>query len=244
MENKAKAPLVQRSSIEEYPGIVVIRLHRPQKANAYNQELLEQLASMLDDIYQDDNVSSIIFTGAGTRSFCAGADKNELKEKKAEHALRLQSRQLFDKLANSSKLSIAAINGTAMGGGLELALACDVRVCSPNAQFGLPEVGLGLTPAAGGMRRLPLTIGLGKAKEIILFGKVMDAAEAYQFGLVTYAGNDFMNQAKQYAITALAFDPLAVDLAKRALHKAYSHHDSDFESVAQALLYERRFNNK
>jgi enoyl-CoA hydratase len=239
-ENK-KERFVYTSTVDEQEGIIIVHLNRPEKAHAYNREMLAELAATLHKIYEDATVRVLIITSSGERAFCAGADKNEFVGKSAEDGLHLTSRKLFDALANAPKISIAALNGAAMGGGLELALACDMRVCAPTAKFGLPELEMDLTPAAGGMRRLPSLIGLGKAKEMILFGKQFNAEEALQNNLVSHVGADFMEVAIHYAIHAATLDPMAVTLAKKVLHHSNQTNTQSLESVVQALLYERKF---
>jgi enoyl-CoA hydratase/carnithine racemase len=241
MTEKRQGHYVKVTTVSEQDTIKIVHLNRPEKANAYNEAMLHELAETLHGIYEDDTVGVVIITGNGENAFCAGADKSEFPQKSAEDGLHLKSRKLFDTLANASKISIAAINGAAIGGGLELALACDMRICAPNAKFGLPELEMGLTPAAGGMRRLPSLMGLGKAKEIILFGKQFNAAEALQNNLVSHIGTDFMEKAIKYAIHAAQLNPLAVTLAKKVLHNTTQTNNESLESVVQALLYERKF---
>ncbi|WP_298511920.1 enoyl-CoA hydratase/isomerase family protein [uncultured Kordia sp.] len=241
MTEKRYDRFVNVSMVEGHDEIKIVHLNRPEKANAYNEEMINELEATLNEIYDDDTVGAIILTGNGESAFCAGADKNEFSGKTAENGLNLKSRMLFDKLANASKISIAALNGAAIGGGLELALACDMRVCAPNAEFGFPELELGLTPAAGGMRRLPPVIGLGKAKEMIFFGKKLNADEAAQCHLVSHVGNDFMAVAIKHAAHVAQLDPLAITLAKKVLHSLNQQNNESLESVVQALLYERKF---
>ncbi|MEM6684369.1 MAG: enoyl-CoA hydratase/isomerase family protein [Bacteroidota bacterium] len=239
-ENKQER-FVRTSTIDASGEIQIVYLDRPEKANAYHREMLAELTTVLNELYADAAVRVIIITGVGERAFCAGADTNEFVGKSAEDGLHLQSRKLFDTLANAPKISIAAINGAAIGGGLELALACDMRVCAETATFRLPELEMGLTPAAGGMRRLPALVGLAKAKEMILFGKQCKAAEALHINLVSHVGADFMEVALRFAKHAAKLDPLAVTLAKKVLHNSNHIQNQSLEAVAQAVLYERKF---
>lgn len=178
----------------------VIEINRPEKANSYNHAVLVQLESILTHIENDTQIFTIIITGSGRRSFCAGADLNEMKEKSYRDAFGLKSAQVFSAIADFPKVTIAAINGTAVAGGLELALACDFRICTAEAKFSLPETKIGLIPAAGGTHRLPHIVGLGKAKELILGGCVWDASDALESGLVSEVcpENELMVRAQQW----------------------------------------------
>ncbi|WP_165385268.1 enoyl-CoA hydratase/isomerase family protein [Pandoraea sp. XY-2] len=145
--------------------ICILQLNRPERANAYNTALLESLLAALQEIKSQPALRALLICGAGERSFCSGADREELKGRCFKDGIELLSRVVFDQLAELPIPTVACINGAAIGGGLELALACDLRVCSPGAIFALPELSLGLTPAAGGIRRLPTLIGLGEPRK-------------------------------------------------------------------------------
>lgn len=222
------------------PPVWVLRLNRPQRANAYDSTLLNQMAQAFDLISSDPRPSALVLVGAGARAFCAGADFDELCSHRLGDGFSLLSRTVFDALAALPIPTVACINGAAIGGGMELALACDLRVCSPTASFALPELGLGLTPAAGGMRRLPSLIGSGRAKQMVLFGQRIDAVQACDWGLVSYSGVDFMERGVQAAAAAAAEDPIAFRLAKKMLVCADASMVMEFEALTQALLYERK----
>lgn len=234
--------MVVKSTVKDDSRITILSINRPQKANAYNEAVLDVLQKEIRAAVEDFNTHVIVLTGKGNRSFCAGADLNELKTRRAEHGLDLKSRKIFDYLASSPKLTIAAVNGAAVGGGLELALGCDIRVCAPNAKFAFPEIDFALTPAAGGMRRIPAIIGKSRAKEMILFGRELNAQEALEWGLVSYVGEDFKEVALQHARRIASLDQLAVSLAKKVIDEDKENEQNVLESVVQALLYERKFN--
>ncbi|WP_075795012.1 enoyl-CoA hydratase/isomerase family protein [Massilia putida] len=216
-----------------------LRLDRPERANAYHQVLLTELDAALNEARADASVKAIIVTGSGDRAFCSGADRDELRTRGALDGIELFSREVFDRLAELPLPTVACINGAAIGGGLELALACDIRVCSAEARFALPELSLGLTPAAGGVRRLPGLIGHARAAEIILFQRMLDAVTAQSWGLVAECGGDYQARALALAETAAGLDPMAFRLGKILLAQEQQRAQADLESLAQGLLYER-----
>ena len=166
-----------------------LTINRPEKLNALNRATLEELATILAKLKGDSNVRGVILTGAGEKAFVAGADIAEFRGLSADDARHLAAsghHEVMDVIYNFPKPVIAAINGFALGGGLELALACHIRVASSAAKMGLPEVSLGLIPGYGGTQRLPQLIGRGKALEVILTGEMMSAEDALQCGLVNY----------------------------------------------------------
>lgn len=166
--------------------IAWITINRESKLNALNKETIGELKDAISSIESDDSVRGVILTGAGQKAFVAGADIQEFLGKSKEEAMELSSfgHELMDKLAHFPKPVIAAINGFALGGGLELALACHIRIASISAKMGLPEVSLGLIPGYGGTQRLTELVGKGKALEMILTGDTVNAEDAYQWGLV------------------------------------------------------------
>jgi enoyl-CoA hydratase len=222
-----------------------IKLNRPQKANAYNQEMLTELERSINEFEMDNKSKILVITGSGNRAFCAGSDLKEIQMKNYKSALDLKSAHIFKAIAKSTKITIAAINGAAYGGGLELALSCDLRVCSSNATFALPETELGYIPAAGGTQRLTGLVGKGRAKAIILGGESWDAVEALNAGLVNkIVPNDKLEMAAQsWAEKIASRNTLALRLAKQAID--LNDNDSAghlIEKLSEALLYE--LNNK
>lgn len=167
-------------------GIFVITINRPDKLNALNRQVFNDLEEAIDEVYANDTIRSAIITGAGSKAFVAGADITEFLELKPEEAPELARRGqiVFDKIENSPKPIIAAVNGFALGGGCELALACHFIYASENAKFGQPEVNLGLIPGYGGTQRLTQLIGRNRAMELLMSGNMITAKEAMEYGMV------------------------------------------------------------
>jgi len=167
--------------------LTIVNLNRPP-VNALNQEVLDALEKVFDDLNKDETIGAVILTGGGDKAFVAGADIAEFPKLNSANGEKLSRRGqlVFQKIADFPAPVIAAINGFALGGGLELALACDIRVVAENAKVGLPEVTLGIFPGYAGTQRLPRLIGVGKAKELIFSGQMIDAAEAYRIGIAEY----------------------------------------------------------
>jgi enoyl-CoA hydratase len=167
-------------------GICTIIVNRPDKMNALNKEVFNDLDKAIDEVYRDPEIRSAIITGAGSKAFVAGADISEFLELEPGQAPGLAKRGqiVFDKIENSPKPIVAAVNGFALGGGCELALACHFIYASENAKFGQPEVNLGLIPGYGGTQRLTQVAGKGRAMELIMTGKMIGAKEAMQYGIV------------------------------------------------------------
>jgi enoyl-CoA hydratase len=167
-------------------GILLITINRPDKMNALNKDVLNELETLIDEVYNNQEIKSAIITGAGTKAFVAGADISEFLELKVEQAAGLARRgqSVFDKIENSPKAIVAAVNGFALGGGFELALACHFIYASENAKFGQPEVNLGLIPGYGGTQRLTQLVGRNMAMELIMSGNMIDAKEAREYGIV------------------------------------------------------------
>ncbi|MCA9672292.1 MAG: enoyl-CoA hydratase/isomerase family protein [Myxococcales bacterium] len=226
----------------EPQGIVVCTFHRPEVRNAMSKEMVDELRALLADIRGDSAVRVVIFTGVG-KSFISGADIAELRDRDRIDALARINTALFREIETLPQPTIAAINGFALGGGCELALACDLRVAARGAKLGQPEVGLGIIPGAGGAYRLPRLVGLGRARELIFTGRVIDAAEAADIGLVERVVDDerLLDEARALAGAIAANSPLAVRLAKIVLNNG-GEISSDaamaLESTAQAVLFE------
>ncbi len=169
-------------------NIFIITINRPDKLNALNQTVFDELNRAMDLVYADENIKAVIITGAGEKAFVAGADIAEFVSVKDEDGKSLSERgqNIFFKIENCPKPVIAAVNGFALGGGCELAMACHFRLASINARFGQPEVNLGLIPGYGGTQRLTMLIGKGKAMELLMTGNIIGAQEAKALGLVNY----------------------------------------------------------
>ncbi|AND40325.1 MULTISPECIES: enoyl-CoA hydratase/isomerase family protein [Cytobacillus] len=227
--------------VREEEGIGFIIINRPELRNALNTDTLLEIESALDVFRDDKNIRVIIFTGAGEKSFAAGADISQLNKRTMIDALKPNMTATYRKIEDYEKPTIAAINGFALGGGMELALACDIRVASLNAKLGLPEVGLGIMPGAGGTQRLSRIIGRGKAMELILTGDVITAAEAERFNLISKAVplEELMDTAKEYARRISLKGPLAVRMAKAAVNRGADMEMETalyLEKLAQTIL--------
>lgn len=209
---------------EKKENIGVLTINRPQRMNAISNELTSELKKFLDEIENDDELRVLVITGAGDKAFVAGADINELVDRDALIGRRVsrQRQEIFSRIENLHVPAIAAINGYALGGGLELALACSIRVCSDKAQFGAPEVKLGIIPGDGGTQRLPRLVGLGRAMEMILTGDFIDAEEAYRIGLVNkiVPHEKLMEKAMELAKKIASRPPLAVRYAKETVNRS------------------------
>lgn len=224
-------------------SVAFIKINRPEKANAYHRAMLGLFRDHLKRFETDHKYCVLIISGAGQTSFCAGADLNEMRNKGYQDALDLESARCFQTLAKSTKITIAAINGAAMGGGLELALSCDLRICSENASFAFPEVTLGFIPAAGGTQRLAQVVGKAWAKELILGGCKWSAQRALRNGLVSKVvpQNELFKQARKWGETIAQQNHLALRLAKQAIDTdAVGTAGFQIEALSEALLYEIR----
>lgn len=230
-------------SLEITDRIALITINRPEVRNALDLQTVQELHSVIREISDSEQAGVAILTGSGDRVFVSGADIKDIRARKKHDALRGINSRLFKAVEDCLKPVIAAVNGFALGGGFELALACDLRVCSENAKFGLPEVSLGILPGAGGLYRLYRIAGLGVAKEMILTGDVIDAQRAYQLGLVSRVAkqSDLISSAKEYAAKILSRGPLAIQLAKRSLNLApqlSTEAAMALDEYAQGILFE------
>ncbi len=207
--------------VEQENEIGFIKINRPEQRNALNRETLQEIEKALEEWKANQDIRVIIFTGTGEKSFAAGADIRELNKRTMLDALQPNMTATYRKIEEYDKPTIAAINGFALGGGLELALACDIRVASQNAKMGLPEVGLGIIPGAGGTQRLTRTIGKGKAMELVLTGDIITAEQAVNIGLVSSVvpQEELIDKAKEYANKIKIKGPLALRLAKAAVNR-------------------------
>jgi enoyl-CoA hydratase len=222
--------------------IATITVNRPDKLNALNERVIEELGAAIDQARASFDVAGVILTGAG-RAFVAGADISELDGHGAISAKALAQRgqEVFHRFETSPKPTIAAVNGFALGGGCELAMACHVRIASDAAKFGQPEVKLGLLPGYGGTQRLPRLVGKGRALQLLLTGEMIDAHEALRIGLVNrvVAGADLMGAATAMLSAMIANGPLAIAHVIEAVNAGYDLPLSDaltLEATAFGLL--------
>lgn len=210
-------------AIEREGNIAILILNRPQMLNAMNRATMEEFSAAIDELAADDGVRAIILTGAGERAFIAGADIKWLRDlKSAEEGVEFSQlgQVLISKIIDLPKPVIAAINGYALGGGCEVATACDIRIAAEGAKLGVPEIDLGIFPGYGGTQRLPRLVGKGMASYLILSGEMITAEEAKRIGLVDFVvpADALMKTAKELANKLAAKPPIAMSLAKRAIN--------------------------
>ncbi|HHY90298.1 MAG TPA: short-chain-enoyl-CoA hydratase [Clostridiales bacterium] len=208
--------------VQKEERIAIVKVNRPEALNALNEMVLKQMDAAIDDLEKDDTVDVVIITGEG-KAFVAGADIVAMKDLNAEQG-RLWGnlgQKVFRKIETMSKPVIAAVNGFALGGGCELAMACDIRIASEKAKFGQPEVGLGITPGYSGTQRLPRLVGVAKAKELIFTGEMIAADEAERIGLVNKVvkHEDLLAEAKEMAKKILKNAQKAVRYSKMAINR-------------------------
>jgi enoyl-CoA hydratase len=207
-------------------NIFTITINRPDKLNALNKDVFTDLNNVLDEIQTNSEIKSAIITGAGPKAFVAGADISEFGglDKQEAMALAKRGQDVFAKIENSGKPIVAAVNGFALGGGCELAMACHFRIASENAKFGQPEVNLGLIPGYGGTQRLVQLIGKGKAMELLISAHMIDANEAKQLGLVNYVttAETLLEHTKQILSIINSKAPLAVAACIKAANAVYN----------------------
>ncbi len=207
-------------------SIATLTINRPQQLNALNGPTINELHQSLKELQANEAVRLVILTGSGEKAFVAGADIKEFANYSPSEGSDMAAqgqKKLFDFIENLGKPVIAAINGFALGGGLELAMACHLRLAAENAKMGLPEVGLGLIPGYGGTQRLAELVGKGRAMEMILTARMIDAQRAYEIGLVNQvvAGSDLLAAAKEMAQSILKNAPSALHSAMKAVNAGY-----------------------
>lgn len=209
--------------LEKSEHLAIVTINRPKALNALNSETLKDLDIVIEDLEKDNNIYCVILTGSGEKAFVAGADISEMKDLSEEEGrdFGLLGNKIFRKLEKLDKPVIAAISGFALGGGCELAMACDIRIASEKAKFAQPEAGLGITPGFGGTQRLARLVGEGKAKELIYTCATIRADEALRIGLVNKVVplESLMDEAKAMANLIMANAPIAVTLCKDAINR-------------------------
>ena len=217
-------------------NIFTITINRPDKLNALNKMVMDELNSVMDEVYDNPEIKSVIITGSGTKSFVAGADISEFLGLSTAEGMELARRgqAIFFKIENSPKPVVAAVNGFALGGGCELAMACHFRIASENAKFGQPEVNLGLIPGYGGTQRLTMLVGKGKAMEMMMSGNMIEADEAKALGLVNYVESpeNLLAKTKEILKTILTKSPVAVSKVIAAVNAFYDKQKNGFDEEA------------
>ena len=224
----------------EEGGIGTITINRPEKLNALNRATIQELHNAFKTYDKDSNIRVILLTGSGEKAFVAGADISEFSDFSVEEGAQLAAQGqelLFDFVENLKTPAIAAINGFALGGGLELAMACHFRIASENAKMGLPEVSLGVIPGYGGTQRLPQLIGKGKAMEMIMTAGMMAAEEAKDYGLVNYvvAQSELVDFCKTIAKKIMKNSPVAIGLAIKSVNANFKDGVNGFETEIKAF---------
>ena len=230
--------------IETSDGITTLTINRPQVLNALNSEVVQELECALYELDLDVAVKAVVMTGAGEKAFVAGADIREMSEISSHeaHDFARRGQRLMLLLRRMRKPVIAAVNGFALGGGLELALACDFIYASEKAKFGFPEVGLGVIPGFGGTQNLPRLIGPNRANELIFSGRIISAAKAHEWGIVNevFAPEELMQKALGTAREIAGKGPLSVAYAKDAMVNGLNMTKEDgfrYESSLFAVLF-------
>lgn len=209
--------------VERRDRVAIITINRPEKRNALNIKTREEGAALLDELNQDNDIRVVVFTGAGDKAFIAGADIAEFAGRTASMQRDVMTgRSLFTAIDSFPKPVIAMINGYCLGGGCEMAMACDIRVASENASFGQPEINLGIIPGGGGTQRLTRLVGEGKAMELILTGEIIDARTAFSIGLVNHVvpADQLETKTMEIATRIAEKGPIALRLAKEAVKLA------------------------
>lgn len=226
-------------------GIFTITINRPDKLNALNKQVFTDLDAAVDEVYNNPDIKTAIITGAGPKAFVAGADITEFGGLNKEEAMALAKRgqDVFFKIENSKKPIIAAVNGFALGGGCELAMACHFRLCSENAKFGQPEVNLGLIPGYGGTQRLTQLVGKGKSMELQMTAHLIDANEALQLGLVNHVctTESLLERTKDILNVIMSKAPIAIGKVIECINvavvsdSAYTNGKSGYDKEVEAF---------
>ncbi|NGP77190.1 enoyl-CoA hydratase [Balneolaceae bacterium YR4-1] len=216
-------------------GIAKVVINRPEKLNALNDQVLNELAEVFKDIQINNEIKAVLLTGSGEKAFVAGADIKELADldERSGRMASQKGQQIFQAIEDTRKPVIAVVNGYALGGGAELAMACHLRIATPNAKFGLPEVGLGLIPGYGGTQRLSHIVGNARALEMILTGKQVSAEKALEMGLVNNISENAEEEAKNLLGTILKNGPIAIS---KAIAAVYHSDDSNGYQVEADLF--------
>jgi len=227
--------------IETSAGVAVVTVNRPKVMNALNAKTLSEMAHAFDALEADANVRAIVVTGAGEKAFIAGADINELKAMQSAMEakdLAFHGQQVFARLDRSSKPTVAMINGFALGGGCELALACTLRTASKTARMGLPEVSLGIIPGYGGTQRLSRIAGVGVAREWVLTGDMYGAEEAHRVGVVNrlFAPEELREGTLKMVTTILSRGPVAVRLALETIRRGQNMSQQEGEIIESDMF--------
>jgi enoyl-CoA hydratase len=226
-------------------GIFTITINRPEKLNALNKQVFTDLDNAIDEVYQNEEIKTAIITGAGEKAFVAGADIMEFAALSKEDAMQLAKRgqDVFFKIENCKKPIVAAVNGFALGGGCELAMACHFRIASDNAKFGQPEVNLGLIPGYGGTQRLTQLVGKGKSMELQMTAQLVNATEALQMGLINHVTTpeNLIEKTTALLVTIMSKAPIAISKIIECVNvsvvsdSAYTNGKSGYDKEVEAF---------
>jgi enoyl-CoA hydratase len=223
--------------------IALLTLNRPEVHNALDPKTWAEIRSAIRKCRFDQDVRVVIITGAGGKAFASGADIRSLRAREALEVLKFESQETLNDIEHLDKPVIAAIDGLALGGGCELAMACDIRIATTRSKFGQPEVNLGIIPSIGGTQRLPRLVGFGKAKELIFTGDIISAKEAKEIGLVNIVieqSEDLLPSAREMAQKIISKAPVAIGLAKMAINMSANTDMNSgqlFEKLAQTIAF-------
>lgn len=231
---------LQNLSLSTDDGILTVTINRESKLNALNTGTLAEIKEVIQSVYDDKDISGVILTGAGEKAFVAGADISEFSELNEMNARKFaeEGQEIFQLIENCHTPVIAVVNGFALGGGCELAMACHMRVASANARFGQPEVNLGILPGYGGTQRLTHLIGKGRAFEYLMTGEMMDAPTALNYGLVNYTEADkdaALAKANDILRKIGAKAPIAIGLVVDCVNAVFNQDENGFQTEANAF---------
>ena len=226
--------------VENNNGVVTLTINRAEKLNALNIATIEEIGAAFQEIYDDESVKSVIITGAGEKAFVAGADISEIAELNEMNGRKFaeSGQEVFSMIEKCHKPVIAAVNGFALGGGCELAMACHFRIASKNAKFGQPEVNLGIIPGYGGTQRLPQLIGKGKALELMMTADFIGADEAKALGLVNHVVEDqeeLMELANKLSNKINSKAPLAIGMVIESVNAFYAQEENGYQTEANSF---------
>jgi len=232
-----------RVVVDREDSIATVTVNRPEKRNAMDIPTRKELRAAFEDVADDDEVRAVVLRGAGDGAFIAGGDIDSFSEFDHMEAMEYVTKHaqgLYNYVANLPKPTIAAVDGPALGGGTEISLACDIRLASEDALFGLPEVTIGVLPAGGGTQRLQQAVGAGMAKELVLTGRIVKADEAEDIGLANhvYPAEEFEDEVDAMAEQLTSQAPVAQRMAKEAMNRGLNEEAGlDFERVAGSFLF-------
>ena len=221
-------------------SMATVTINRPEKLNALNRDTIEELHQVFNSLEKDEDIRVVILTGSGQKAFVAGADIAEFADFSVKEGRRLSAEgqeKLFNFIENFHKPVIAAVNGFALGGGLELAMSCHFRIASHNARLGLPEVSLGVIPGYGGTQRLPQLVGKGRAFEMIMTGGMIDVDQAFESGLVNHVTSveELLQYCKKIAAKIAANSPVAIAYAIKAVNAGFNKDEDGFATEIKAF---------